>query len=397
MECSLVHIVPFDIGISFSNYEDTKRYSKNQFLNDLKEAFPDFYINENDAEYLCKFKISEKIECRLFAYGIGVFIVRNLAEAHNEKAVEFFTQNAACITYYKKKAEQHEILYWKDTPCLEIKPIFDTMCNIWNIKNGLKKVGTRPYSSNTTYKHHGLSYVLTIYHIVDKCITVKENKEFDLLMNPAILGEILNENSWEDIKVKIQSYHPIGYEKTEYNEKTAVIASWSAVAVVEEINTKIIDSIIRYEASLQSAWFLFDALTDNLESINLSDLELQRSKSTATNVFLDTSNILSANMSTNEKGAMEIIYKTSGLETEKNKCFLLLENRIAIEKSKQSNRQTIYGIITEILLVAFTLIQIYQPIEDFISGEITHTDIIVATIMLITLIVSSIFIIRREK
>ena len=394
MECSLVHIIPFDMGISFSNYEDTRRYSKKQFINDLKVTLPDCPIDESDSEYLCKFNVTEQIECRLFTYGIGVFVVKKLTATYNEKVFGFFDQNVACKAYYEKKAEQTEILYWKDSPCLEIKPIFDTINIIWNIKNGLKKVSTRPYSSNASYKHHGLSYVLTIYHIVDQCVATKE---IDLLMNPGLLGKILNENCWEDIKRKIQSYNLVGYEKAEYNEKTLVTASWSAVAVVEEIDTEIIDSVIRYEASLQSAWFLFDALIDNLESINLTDLELQRSKSTVTNVFLDASSILSANMSTNEKGVMEIIYKTSGLEIGKNKCFLLLENRIAIEKSKQGSRQIIYGIITEILLVAFTLIQIYQPIEDFISGELTHTDIIVAIIMLIILIVSSIFIVRREK
>jgi hypothetical protein len=390
MECRLIHIVPFDMGISFSNYEDTKKYSKKDFIRDLEQIVPSYTVDVSNHDYLCSINVSEQIQCRLFDYGIGVFIIKDLKAMHSEKAEKEFKEYAVCKAYYEKKVEQKEILNDSDT---EVHPIFLIMNKIWSLKKG----GIRSYSSDPVYKHKGLSYVLTIYHILDENINIHEDRNIDLLMNPSIMSEILNEDKWNDIKNRIASYRPIGYKCDEYNESSSVISSWSAVAVIEKRKTQVVDSIIRYETSLQSAWFLFDALSDNLENVKLTDLELQRCKSTATNVYLDTSNILSANMCTNEKNAMKNIYATSGLDAGKEKCFLLLENRISIEKAKMSSRQSVYGIITEILLVAFTLIQIYEPIRNFLTGTLTRDDLVVSIIMLIALSVSSVFIVRKEK
>ena len=79
-----------------------------------------------------------------------------------------------------------------------------------------------------------MSYVLTIYHILDENINIHEDRNIDLLMNPSIMSEILNEDKWNDIKNRIASYRPIGYKCDEYNESSSVISSWSAVAVIEK-------------------------------------------------------------------------------------------------------------------------------------------------------------------
>lgn len=70
MDIELIHIVPFDMGISFSNYEETKRYSKTQFISDLREklAYVKYEITEKD-NYLCVINISDKIKkLRLWLY-----------------------------------------------------------------------------------------------------------------------------------------------------------------------------------------------------------------------------------------------------------------------------------------------------------------------------------------
>lgn len=390
MDIELIHIVPFDMGISFSNYEETKRYSKTQFISDLREklAYVKYEITEKD-NYLCVINISDKIECRLFDYGIGVFVLKNLSsnESNNEWGV--FENEIACQAYYKKKKEQKMILKNESN---EIHPIFSVIENIWS----LKKNGVRSYSSNSAYKGNGISYVLTIYHITGY-ENEKGDKQLDLLMNPAGLSNILEKERWESIKRLADSYEEKGYREESINETSKVIASWSGVALVEKNNTHVIDRLIKYEVSLQSAWFLFDALIDNLENSKLTDMELQRCKSTATNVYLDAGSIISANMGTNEKRYMEIIYDSSDLEITKEKCFLLLENRIALEKARLNNRQTIYGIITEILLVAFTIIQIYDPVRNFINGSLSRSDIIIGIVMFVVLIISSILIIRKDK
>ena len=126
-------------------------------------------------------------------------------------------------------------------------------------------------------------------------------------------------------------------------------------------------------------------------------MDLQKEKSLVTNVSLEISNILSANMSTNEKNIMESIYVTSGINTLKDKLFLLLENRIAIEEARISEKQGIYGMITEILLVLFTLVSIYEPVKNLISGTICTTDLVIGGIMIVVLIICSILIIGKGK
>ncbi|MDO4334168.1 MAG: hypothetical protein Q4C58_16000 [Eubacteriales bacterium] len=392
MKCELIHIVPFDMGISFSIYEDTKRQSKEQFMDLLKGECrrESFTVLDGKNDIVGTVIINENIMCRLFSYGIGVFILKNLRNVHTEELEKAFQNEYACKIYYEKKAEQKEIL---DLSAAEVQPIKSLMRIIWNI--GKNK--TRGFSASGDYKHEGLSYVLTVYHIVDEEIDDEENRQIDLLMNPGIMREILTRDKWDSIKRRIEKYRCVGYNSIPYNDEASVVSSWSAVAVIEKSQTKAIEKIIDYEVSLQAGWFLFDALTDNLEKTHMSNLELQRNKSIITNVFLDISNIMSANMGTNEKQVMENIYETSGIDEMNKKCKLLLENRIAIEEVKMSNRQSIYGIITEILLVSFTLIQIYDPIKNFFTGRLTGDDLIVSGIMLLALIVSSIFIIRKGK
>ena len=128
-----------------------------------------------------------------------------------------------------------------------------------------------------------------------------------------------------------------------------------------------------------------------------SAVELQNYKSIYTGVNLEVDNIISANMSTCDINFMNLIKDTSGIELIKQKLDLLLNNKIALENAKSAEKQKVYGIITEILLVIFTLVSIYEPILNVINRKISHNDIIVLIVMGIALAISSFFIIRKEK
>ena len=188
-----------------------------------------------------------------------------------------------------------------------------------------------------------------------------------------------------------------GYNLKEYTAISVVASSWSAVAVIENEETEVIEKIINYEINAQASWFLFDCLVDNINKSNMTNLDLQKEKSLATNVSLDMSIILDANMSLSEKNVLESIFRTTGFEALRDKLFLLLENRIAIAEAKISERQVKYGIVTEILLVLFTLVSIYEPIRNLISGSLQTVDIVLGIFMIVIFIICSIMIIRREK
>ena len=117
----------------------------------------------------------------------------------------------------------------------------------------------------------------------------------------------------------------------------------------------------------------------------------------ATNVSLDISVILGANMSMSEKNAFESIYSTTGFESLRDKLFLLLENRIAIAEAKISEKQLKYGIITEMLLLMFTLVSIYDPLRNLANGSLQDKDIIVGCILIVLFIVYYIITRMKEK
>lgn len=394
MENKLIHIAPFDIGCSFFDYEYTKKQSKQEFIRSLSSKCQEEGIEIDEMpndRYMCVAKLNEKISCYLLECGVGVFTFKNLDISNITHLREVFDNNFVCDLYYRKKLEQKKILNQVE----DIETVKDFMEVVWS---SVYKI-IRPFSASKNYKYNGLSYVMSVYHIIDnfKNLEQEYNSDIDLLMNPGILSKIEKEEQWGSIKEKITKHKKKGYNRQEFNDVSVVASSWSAVAVVEEKETEVISKIIDYEVSLQASWFLFDCLIDNIKKSKLSNLDLQKEKSLVTNVSLEISNILSANMSTNEKNVMESIYATSGINTLKDKLFLLLENRIAIEEARISEKQGIYGVITEILLVLFTLVSIYEPVKNLISGTIGTTDLVIGGIMILVLIICSILIIGKGK
>lgn len=393
MKSDLIHIVPFDIGCSFLDFEYSKKQSKDDFIEVLSSNCYNKGIlieKQQNNKYICTAKISDSINCYLLEYGVGVFVVKNLKSTDMTKFDKQFKNELACRLYYKKKYEQQEIRTQSEE---EVLSIAEFMQITWN---SVKKI-TRTFSASQNYKHSGLSYVMSIYHIIDSTKDYSEDKDIDMLMNPDILGTILKEEQWDSIQHKVENYSKKGYESFDFNDLSKVVTSWSAVAVIDENETDVIDKILDYEILLQGSWFLFDCLIDNIKNSKMSALDLQKEKSLVTNVTLEICNISSANMSTNEKNIMEGIYKTSGFDTVKEKLYLLLENRISIAEARTTSKQATYGIITEILLILFTLVSIFDPIKNFINGTLNKTDYIVAGIMLVVLIISTVLIIGKEK
>lgn len=392
MNYKLVHVVPFDMGISFLNYEDSRKQSKEEFVKMLEDEcrLYQFTITEGKKDIICSVKINEDIVCHLFSYGIGVFIIKNFDVEVDENLSKAFREIPVCQIYYKKKIEQKEILMGNSAAMQKSRTFMQI---VWKIR----KNKIRNFSSTISYKYGGLSYVLTIYYIVDKEINPKSREQTNLLMNPIILKDIQDPNKWESIKKQVDIYNCPDSNLEAYSDVTFVASSWSAVAVWVKEQTNDISNVIMYEAELQAVWCLFDTIINNLENVEIKNIELQKQKSIAANAFLNISGILNANMGSNEKQVFEKIYVTSGIEIIKEKCMMLLENRIAIEEAKHNKKQNIYGIITEILLVSFTLIQLFSPIKNLFFGEVTREDLIIGCVMILVLLLSAFLIVRKER
>lgn len=390
----LIHIVPFDIGCSFLNYDDIRQQSKKEFIDILSSKCHDeqIYINSTDnSMFMCVLQLNEQISCYLLDIGIGVFVLDGFFASDTEQVDKEFGNNIACNLYYRKKIEQRAILSQTE----ELKILYKFMSIIWSSVHKIERV----LSASNTYKYGGFSYALSLYCIFDneQKFNMSENQVIDLLLNPNILSKIEDSQEWTSIKMKVNTYSRKGYVYQMLDESTSVAASWSAVAVISEKESySAIKKIVEYEIYLQASWFLFDCLIDNITRNKLSNLNLQRQKSLARNVSLEINNIFSANMHLSEKKVMESICETSGFSILGNKLFSLLENRIAIEEARLNERRGIYSKATEILLVLFTLISIYDPVKNLVSGTLDKTDMIVSCVMIFLFFICTVLIIRKE-
>lgn len=395
MAYKIIHLAPFDIGSSFFDYENSNDQLKKELIGSLEKscAKNGFALTiHNDGSIIADVKLNDIVTCYLLECGVGVFVFRNLDVVDLTELNAKFDNNLICQIYYRKKIEQQTILEGNVSQINVIHRFIDIVWKSIKIKE-------RPYSACVEYKHKGLSYVLSIYHIIDDSHLLNQTKEtsLDVLMNPFTISKILDSAQWDSIKDKLPLHVNKGFESIEYTNESEVAASWSAVAVIEQKETESINEIIHYEVILQASWFLFDCIVDNVKKNVKSNLDLQKEKSLITNVYLEISTILSANMSSNKKNTYELIYRTSGFDSLKNKLFLLLENRIAISKAKFSERQGIYGIITEILLVLFTLVSIFEPLKKLVMGTIETIDIVIGSIMIGVLVICSILIIGKGR
>lgn len=395
MDWSITNLVPFDIGQSFLAYESSNLREKEVLINAITDICNDMQFEIIDSDISSCFlavKLNCNISCYLLEYGIGVFVLENFRDKDINLVKDEFDNEIPCVIYYCKQKARELIL---KKPNDEIKIIREFMKMIWNLIGE----NERKYSASEKYKNNGLSYVLAIYHIVglDDGIIKDKDLNIDILMNPSIISKVCGREHWKMIKNSISNHEFKGYNAVEYNATSVIASSWSAVAVIEDEETEAIKRVIDYEIELQASWFLFDCLIDNIKKNDLSNLDLQKEKSLATNVSLDISVILGANMSMSEKNAFESIYSTTGFEALRDKLFLLLENRIAIEEAKISEKQVKYGIITEMLLLMFTLVSIYDPLRNLANGSLQDKDIIVGCILIVLFIVYYIITRMKEK
>src|SRR5690606_8451735 len=245
------------------------------------------------------------------------------------------------------------------------------------------KLKTRNYSSNSEYKKLGFSYVLTIYLLrLDSRWsnnfedTPSLQKQVKLLMNPYSLYDVLDLTKSEGIKRKISNINEVGELEEIKLDGSIICSSWSGVIILTK-NEDIIDKVLSIQSKIQSVWFLFDCLMDNIKNKSYTRMELEEHRSLIQLINVDIKNIVSANMHTSDIKIIESFIKTSNFNVISEKLETLLNTIINIEEVKIDKKKTKYALITEMLLVFITLISIYEPLKDIVENGITEKGIIV--------------------
>ena len=113
---NLIHIVPFDIGYSFIDYDYSKKQSRDDFIKLLLSRCNEENIQikyGDNCKHMCIADINEYISCYLLEYGVGVFLIKKLDIVDMTKVIDKFSNDYACQLYYRKKAEQKKYLLWR--------------------------------------------------------------------------------------------------------------------------------------------------------------------------------------------------------------------------------------------------------------------------------------------
>lgn len=397
MKCRLIHIIPFDLGSQSLPRRSARDSYSHDLLGTLQSQIKKkgYTVRDLHGSFFCAIELTERIECRLTNHGVGIFIVsEDVPEACELSDGQYaFPDSQACAIYYTKKQFQTKVQSSTRGFHQEAQNLLE---EIWAIVNA-ETPPLRPHSANRLYKGNGLSYSLTIYDIKIEN-EEQDSAQLDLLMNPETMSSIANKESWKSLPAIAEKGVPGGARATKFDQNTYVLASWTAIAVVSsEKATPALNIVIDYEALLQTGWFLFDATVDNLEKSHFSGVQLQQLKNAVADMGLALSCRTSANTSTSIKQIVDSIYDTSGLEDVKSKCLLMLDSHLELEKAHSEERHRFYRIITEILLIAFTLLQIYEPVRDLANNQVSSNDAITLLLITFLFVISSIIIIKRER
>lgn len=402
---SIIQVIPFDMGCSIHPLvEEDKKVSINIIKSINKKIESSSW---EEAEYSVKnciasYSYSNNLSCYIMEFGIAVFVLKYEKEIDLERMkkqnIEFSLE-----MYRKKKKLQNEIL--KGECSEEHKETKNQIYCFMDIVWESIEFRDRKFSSTKDYKNNGLSYILSIYYIktkenVKKLVTEDEyfKKNMSILMDPKILGNILDDNCYDRIQNEVKDLVLETFNYSNLTETSIVSCSWSGIAVIEQesMSSSELAEVINMEVKIQAAWLLYDCFVDNLNDKNYSVVELQKMKSTIEYVDMDMSNIISANMSTRDRGVIQNIIDSSGLSSIKDKANMIINNKISIENAYIQEKNKKYSIYTEVILLSLTIISAYDTIRALINSEFTSRDLIAGISLILIFIVLTILLIRKE-
>ena len=407
-----LHVIPFDLGYAFDDVLNVDNYQNlllaDEFISLLEHHYsyhPEVMIKRTFhieklknrivhhhfsddlmSESVCRIRFSSLLHGFILKNGIICFL---LYEAYEEKTIIKMIHrkksSQRLILENLSEIEHHSILD-------EIQMMRDFMKHCWNVIHSVAKQKRikcyRPYSSNFDYKYGGLSYVLTIY-LVER--NKYEDKELHYLLY-SLHGDY-RQLSEEQLKNKINDFKVDKVYESKSNQ-ISFMFSWSAVlAQLNHIPSSMdqimeihgLRRLIKQEVFLQSRWFLADNSMDNgLKSLKKNSAGLKRLENILEHNEAEVYNIISANMTTEEKSISENIVVTSGLEqlNKSVKRQLSIQMRIYEEKEYDSKKRNMF--ILSLFMAIFTACSLYSEVYVIINGD-NHNFIILFVLLVITI------------
>lgn len=411
----IFHIIPFDSGLTF--FDELSLNNKdslsciNMYLDLLsdkinKSGFELFSnisaINDNGdykvedkimcAEAICYIKLITGLYCYILQSGIAVFLCADFNSSKFSKStMQKLSKQSQCLQLgYRKVYGQKALLnpsYDTKVFSKEKELMYQLMDDIWattkEVARKYPKKYLRKNSSNLDYKHHGFSYVLSIY-LINKD-TISQNELLNLMYS-SYWRQVLDEEKWPQIEDDIKKTVIKTTNYIDNGNNYQIHFSWTGVAIVspksfncfkDVLDDSVVSNVVKAENYVQSRWFLGDSCLDNFKldkKINLEKIISIQNELEFIEAELD--NTTSANMTSFYKKVTAKIVETSEIKSLYSSVIRQVKVQASLSRAKieKSKRRSLF--VSSILVSIFTAFSMYKSINEFLNSGFDTRNVI---------------------
>lgn len=393
-------IIPFDIG---ENIDENDRHAIYRYFyvsGYSLEPIPSL-VNNLSSDILFRIRIMEELVLYIYAFGIGVFVLKDESFAINDEKY--------AVDYCALRKQAHNALL------SEAHPYSKTLWNIREaVRSIVRKKKTVRTSANDTWENHGLSYVMTVSFIQNPTkqqfeygnLNEIEKKNLMIMLEPSIAHQedsmIVSLNQTPKRDAYDFPVDDLAVPKDWVKSRDcSIYISWAAVVVcMNEVSDLYMDLLLCLEVDLQAMWLYVYCLYYNLRQKArnkhqmISDLKNElfyiRRKYNSFKSKSDSSVPAYVSNIRNE------LILTSGIDEEYKKYNEYLNFYIDEAESLDKEKQKKYNVLSEILLFFIAFVQIAPMLYGFLTGEYADLQVIPTLVVMLIGAVACIAIIKKE-
>lgn len=398
-----IRLIPFDIGRRIDERlcaaikrKLTQRWSP---LSEEKAVVKLLKVSTN--HFTLGFHIEEAIDLYIFDFGIGVFVVRGESFIIEEE--DYADTYCAC------RKEKHESYLQTDNVySCKLREIARTLRHIASDEKHALRV-----SASEHWEYRGLSYVMTISHIIQGknivpygSMTEQEKRNLQIMLEPSIAykedsliyscyGERDDEAHAVDLS---QLDTPSNWLN---NDRNAIYISWAAVLLYghsEEGNIQNI--LVALEISLQAMWMntycLYENLTHREQAGKSLVSKLQTELFGFRRTFNEFKRIADSSLPAYVTRIRNELIRTSGIDEYAKNYQAELEYLIAERNSINAEKQKKYSWLSEFFLFLIAFIQIAPILYTVLANGMPSLKPMPVILMTLFVVVATVILIKKN-
>lgn len=366
--------IPFDIGCTLEHKD----------VSAIKEAFKNREIVELPVPQLLKsfskyillsFEINVDIRLYIYAFGIGVFTLRDDDyDINMEKyAVNYCNTRKNCHHNLLKGEHKYSHVLYSIVECLR-------KCVSSNHKE-------LRITASSSWEHNGFSYVMTVSAIQLQGISSFdysklpgiEQKNLQIMLEPGIahkedsmlMDKDIISGDFDPYDAEIMFTDiPVNWIRS---NDMGLYISWAAVLIFSGL---VDDNSARYiecmEVDLQAMWmyvYCMYYILSNTHKKNIKASDLKRTLFSFKRMYNEFSDTDDSSVAEYFRNIRDELIRTSGIVAEKDKLIEYLNYCIEDTVSKNEEKTRKYSVFSEILLFVIAYVQIAPLVYHLLMGD----------------------------